>query len=256
MLEMQLHLPRHHVAVFPTLRLPVFSEDGDDFRAGDPSLFVPADLEQLVDPASIGECNHGKGSPPQNAAVEALWLNDQLGPTLCCPCEPVISGTQQTSVGSTTSIGETISEGNLPAFLIVIGMGVLVVKPLAQAMLNQVSKPQQIGSRTIKLQEKTIALLVQTFARRRIPNDDVAVATPVMLHPGPLVPQDELQQDFSGLNARLCNRPGIAVDLWDGLGVLKMVGQFHFACLGEVSCLPKSPEHPLCRLFAKTNLLT
>src|SRR2546426_9687388 len=89
------------------------------------------------------------------------------------------------------------------------------------------------------------------WARRHI-----TVATAVMLNPGPLVPQDEFQRDFSGLNVRFCNRPGITIDFWNGLEILKMIGKLYLACTGSAPCIAKSKKHPFCQLFAQTNQLT
>src|SRR6266568_8778736 len=123
MLEMELDLLHERFAVFAELSLSIGSQDGDRFRACDPSLFVPTHLQQLADTAAIREGNHGKRCSHHNAAIEALRLNNQLGSAFCCSGEPVISATQQAGVARRTSLWKALLPCELPALQIAIWIG-------------------------------------------------------------------------------------------------------------------------------------
>src|SRR5258708_17842842 len=228
---MQFHQLRQWLLRFSQKRLSIFSEHHDRFCACHSALFVPTDLEQLRHPTAIRERKQSKSGTKKDPSIQTLKFKQEFSAAFGLQAEPVIAGIEQPWAFTMASIGEAQLTRILPAHLIVFQLPVIFVKTFEKTMLNQISEPETITGRAIKLDKKAVLFLRVGALTASCKTDTFfGVTLWMMRHQRGFVPEYPLHGHCPPLDLYICNGPGVSVDFRNGIDLLKMIGESHFLC--------------------------
>src|SRR6266852_5368624 len=186
-----------------------FAIFGHSNRFGAGFASIQTHLQQLVHPAAIGEGNGGKGRSVQAAPVELFRSKDQFawlhtetntgqpksffsrrGQQAWAAATEALTGSHLACIGKTTLIhfiGRTMK-----------------IELLEKAMFEQIAKPEQIGSRAIKLQKILFCFRsIAAFSYLSISQSSCTETLPMRQGPGTAIPESKLHGDSSASNAHV-----------------------------------------------------
>src|SRR5258708_6228354 len=178
---------------------------------------IQADLQQFTYAAPIGQCYGCQGCSVQATPVQTGRLKEQFIWMRFELVEPAASphirgeqtrSTQMKAIWDKERKSLAFSDLCLLAFR-------LPGEPTQQSFLNDLSEPQAIGSRTIKLQKKVGSPWIRCICLHLLPCSPTSIlakAIGMVSYPGTAIPQEEAHRYWPEVDPHICDTLCFLVD--------------------------------------------